>query len=88
MLQATAAASSTQKVRLMRGVGNLCIGPGSDGRYDARRIVAARLAGLRSGPASITQKGWRLPWSSESTATMEPLPGATRRSRQPPRAQP
>ncbi|MEU0782742.1 TetR/AcrR family transcriptional regulator [Streptomyces sp. NPDC006173] len=32
---------------LMRGVGNLCIGAGSDPRYDARRLVALLIAGLR-----------------------------------------
>ncbi|MEU8789178.1 helix-turn-helix domain-containing protein [Streptomyces sp. NPDC048643] len=32
---------------LMRGVGNLCIGAGNDPRYDARRLVALLIAGLR-----------------------------------------
>ena len=32
---------------LMRGVGNLCIGTGDDQRYDARRLVAVLIAGLR-----------------------------------------
>ena len=32
---------------LMRGIGNLCIGGGGDPRYDARRMVALLLAGLR-----------------------------------------
>ena len=32
---------------LMRGVGNLCIGVGNDPRYDARRLVALLIAGLR-----------------------------------------
>lgn len=32
---------------LMRGVGNLCIGAGSDTRYDARRLVGLLIAGLR-----------------------------------------
>ncbi|MFC4020929.1 TetR/AcrR family transcriptional regulator [Micromonospora sp. GCM10011542] len=32
---------------LMRGVGNLCIGAGSDPRYDARRLVELLIAGLR-----------------------------------------
>jgi hypothetical protein len=41
----------------MRGVGNLCIGGGSDARYDARRLVAALLAGLRSEPASRASQG-------------------------------
>ncbi|MCH0566556.1 MULTISPECIES: TetR/AcrR family transcriptional regulator [unclassified Streptomyces] len=35
---------------LMRGVGNLCIGADSDPRYDARRLVAALVAGLRTPP--------------------------------------
>ncbi|MGW7258971.1 TetR/AcrR family transcriptional regulator [Streptomyces sp. NPDC054834] len=34
-------------VELMRGVGNLCIGADSDPRYDARRLVALLIAGLR-----------------------------------------
>lgn len=33
--------------QLMRGVGNLCIGADSDGRYDARPMVDLLLAGLR-----------------------------------------
>jgi AcrR family transcriptional regulator len=33
--------------QLMRGVGNLCIGAENDARYDARRLVALLLAGLR-----------------------------------------
>ncbi|QMU80362.1 TetR/AcrR family transcriptional regulator [Streptacidiphilus sp. PB12-B1b] len=33
--------------QLMRGVGNLCIGAESDPRYDARRLVALLIAGLR-----------------------------------------
>jgi AcrR family transcriptional regulator len=32
---------------LMRGVGNLCIGAGSDPRYDARRAAGLLVAGLR-----------------------------------------
>ncbi|MEH1057606.1 TetR/AcrR family transcriptional regulator [Micromonospora sp. CPCC 206171] len=32
---------------LLRGVGNLCIGAGSDPRYDARRLVEFLIAGLR-----------------------------------------
>ncbi|MEU5633158.1 TetR/AcrR family transcriptional regulator [Streptomyces rishiriensis] len=31
----------------MRGIGNLCIGADSDPRYDARRLVALLLTGLR-----------------------------------------
>ncbi|MEU8136617.1 TetR/AcrR family transcriptional regulator [Streptodolium elevatio] len=33
--------------QLMRGIGNLCIGADSDPRYDARRLVALLVAGLR-----------------------------------------
>ncbi|MFF9014617.1 TetR/AcrR family transcriptional regulator [Streptomyces sp. NPDC014870] len=33
--------------QLMRGIGNLCIGAESDPRYDARRLVALLVAGLR-----------------------------------------
>ncbi|WBO62077.1 TetR/AcrR family transcriptional regulator [Streptomyces camelliae] len=36
-----------QGYELMRGVGNLCIGAESDTRYDARRLVALLVAGLR-----------------------------------------
>ncbi|MCX5400674.1 TetR/AcrR family transcriptional regulator [Streptomyces sp. NBC_00102] len=32
---------------LMRGIGNLCIGSDEDPRYDARRLVALLVAGLR-----------------------------------------
>jgi AcrR family transcriptional regulator len=32
---------------LLRGVGNLCIGAGNNPRYDARRMVALVIAGLR-----------------------------------------
>jgi AcrR family transcriptional regulator len=32
---------------LMRGIGNLCIGADNDPRYDARRLIALVLAGLR-----------------------------------------
>ena len=34
-------------LELMRGVGNLCIGAEHDPRYDARRLVALLVAGLR-----------------------------------------
>ena len=74
--------------QLLRGVGNLCIGAGSDGRYDARQLVAALLAGLRSGSASRTQRVRHPHATSESTAAEEPLPGVTRRSRRRPRATP
>ncbi|MFJ3445394.1 TetR/AcrR family transcriptional regulator [Streptomyces sp. NPDC086081] len=33
--------------QLMRGIGNLCIGADGDSRYDARRLVALLIAGLR-----------------------------------------
>lgn len=36
---------------LMRGIGNLCVGVGSDPRYDARRMVGLLVAGLQR-PAS------------------------------------
>ena len=36
-------------LQLMRGVGNLCYGADDDPRYDARRLVAVLLAGLRTG---------------------------------------
>ncbi len=36
-----------QAYALLRGVGNLCIGAGTDPRYDARQLVALVLAGLR-----------------------------------------
>lgn len=34
-------------LELMRGIGNLCIGAGTDPRYDARRLVKLLIAGLR-----------------------------------------
>ncbi|MFJ3922595.1 TetR/AcrR family transcriptional regulator [Streptomyces sp. NPDC090022] len=36
--------------QLMRGIGNLCIGAESDPRYDARRLAALLVAGLRRPP--------------------------------------
>ncbi|MFE9424663.1 TetR/AcrR family transcriptional regulator [Kitasatospora sp. NPDC006697] len=36
-------------LELMRGIGNLCIGGGSDPHYDARRLVRVLLHGLRAG---------------------------------------
>ncbi len=39
--------SDLPALALMRGVGNLCIGADSDPRYDARRLVALLVAGLR-----------------------------------------
>lgn len=51
LLDAAAAADETRvdidAYQLMRGVGNLCIGEESDARYDARRLVAVLLDGLR-----------------------------------------
>ena len=38
----------TDALTLMRGVGNLCIGADSDPSYDARRMVALVLKGLRT----------------------------------------
>ncbi|MGW6058125.1 TetR/AcrR family transcriptional regulator [Streptomyces sp. NPDC055189] len=39
--------SGTQPYELMRGIGNLCIGPDTDPRYDPRRLVALLLQGLQ-----------------------------------------
>nr|WP_043640005.1 TetR/AcrR family transcriptional regulator [Nonomuraea candida] len=39
--------SGIEAYELMRGVGNLCIGAENDPRYDARRLVALLIAGLR-----------------------------------------
>ena len=39
--------SDTDALALMHGIGNLCIGADSDPSYDARRLVALLLAGLR-----------------------------------------
>ncbi|MFE2052557.1 TetR/AcrR family transcriptional regulator [Streptomyces sp. NPDC059459] len=36
-----------EAIAFMRGVGNLCIGAENDPRYDARRLVALLVAGLR-----------------------------------------
>lgn len=51
LLDAAAAAgeigSDVEAYQLMRGVGNLCIGAEHDPRYDARRLVALLIAGLR-----------------------------------------
>ncbi|MFG1669888.1 TetR/AcrR family transcriptional regulator [Streptomyces sp. Y7] len=50
LLRAAAAAgeirSDIEAYALMRGVGNLCIGAGSDPRYDARRLVGLLVTGL------------------------------------------
>ncbi|MEV7375313.1 TetR/AcrR family transcriptional regulator [Streptomyces sp. NPDC090301] len=51
LLEATVAAGETRPgldaYVLMRGIGNLCIGTDTDPRYDARRLVALLLTGLR-----------------------------------------
>ncbi|MFJ5546844.1 TetR/AcrR family transcriptional regulator [Streptomyces sp. NPDC093225] len=51
LLEAAATAGETRPdldaYHLMRGIGNLCIGTDTDPRYDARRLVALLLAGLR-----------------------------------------
>ncbi|WP_285705226.1 TetR/AcrR family transcriptional regulator [Microtetraspora sp. NBRC 16547] len=51
LIQAAAAAgeihADLEAYELMRGIGNLCIGADSDPGYDARRLVALLLAGLR-----------------------------------------
>jgi AcrR family transcriptional regulator len=51
LLDAAAAAGQiggdTDAYKLMRGIGNLCVGAGSDSRYDARRMVGLLVAGLR-----------------------------------------
>ncbi|MEU9186523.1 helix-turn-helix domain-containing protein [Streptomyces sp. NPDC048484] len=39
--------SDLDAYQFMRGVGNLCVGAGSDPRYDARRLVELLVAGLR-----------------------------------------
>ncbi|WP_412074815.1 TetR/AcrR family transcriptional regulator [Streptomyces xanthophaeus] len=39
--------SDLDAYHLMRGIGNLCIGADSDPRYDARRLVALLVEGLR-----------------------------------------
>ncbi|MGW3059140.1 TetR/AcrR family transcriptional regulator (plasmid) [Streptomyces goshikiensis] len=53
LLDAAAAAgeirSDLTAYQLMRGIGNLCIGAEADARYDARRLVALLVAGLRQG---------------------------------------
>jgi hypothetical protein len=51
LLDAAAAAGEirpgTRALELMRGVGNLCIGAGNSPDYDARRMVALSITGLR-----------------------------------------
>ncbi len=44
--------SDVRPLELMRAVGNLCIGAGSDPRYDARRMVEVLIAGLRVAKTS------------------------------------
>lgn len=52
LLAAAAAAGEIRRdvpaYALMRGVGNLCVGADQDPGYDARRLVALLIAGLRS----------------------------------------
>jgi AcrR family transcriptional regulator len=43
---------STHAYELMRGIGNLCIGRGSDPRYDPRRLVELLLQGLQRPQSS------------------------------------
>lgn len=43
-------ASGTDPYGFMRAIGNLCVGAEGDDRYDARRMVALLLAGLRAAP--------------------------------------
>jgi AcrR family transcriptional regulator len=40
-------APGTQPYELMRGIGNLCVGHGTDPRYDSRRLVDLLLRGLQ-----------------------------------------
>ncbi|MFG2297755.1 TetR/AcrR family transcriptional regulator [Streptomyces sp. NPDC048603] len=51
LLDAAAAAGEIRPeldaYHLMRGIGNLCIGTDTDPRYDARRLVALLITGLR-----------------------------------------
>ncbi|AWS45929.1 TetR/AcrR family transcriptional regulator [Streptosporangium sp. 'caverna'] len=51
LLDAAAAAGEIspgmEAYQLLRGVGNLCIGAGSNPRYDARRMVGLLITGLR-----------------------------------------
>ncbi|GCE06786.1 TetR/AcrR family transcriptional regulator [Dictyobacter aurantiacus] len=51
LLAATAEAgeirADIEAYELMRGIGNLCVGADNDPRYDARRMVALLIAGLR-----------------------------------------
>jgi len=39
--------TAVDALELMRGIGNLCVGADNDPRYDARRLVALLIAGLR-----------------------------------------
>ncbi|MFI6878962.1 TetR/AcrR family transcriptional regulator [Streptomyces sp. NPDC050400] len=56
LLDAAAAAGEirpgTEPYELLRGIGNLCIGPGDDPRYDPRRLIDLLLRGMReqAGP--------------------------------------
>jgi hypothetical protein len=37
---------------LLRGVGNPCVGAGTNPRYDARRLVGLLIAGMRLHPSN------------------------------------
>jgi AcrR family transcriptional regulator len=56
LLDAAAAAGEIRPdiaaYELLRGIGNLCAGADGDPRYDARRLVALLVAGLRQPPAA------------------------------------
>jgi hypothetical protein len=51
LLDAAAAAGEIRPdldaYELLRGVGNLCVGAGSDPRYNPRHLVSLLIAGLR-----------------------------------------
>jgi AcrR family transcriptional regulator len=68
LLDAAAAAgeirSDVQAFELMYAVGNLCIGAGSDHRYDARRLAGLLIAGLRE-PRLPRSNGRRSPGPDE-----------------------
>jgi len=50
-LEAGELRQGVEAFELMYGVGNLCIGMGTDPRYDVRHLVALLIAGLRRPPA-------------------------------------
>ncbi len=61
LLEASAAAGRTRgdvrPIDLMQGVGNLCIGAGTDSRYDAHRMIEVLLDGLAVTPATHAPAG-------------------------------